>query len=177
MATTDRADATKASTFPSFNLFSQAFQVPSFDNLADFKLPGFDKLETFKVPGLDIGTVLDIQRRNIEAMTAAAQTFTQGMQTIVQRQGEIARQSLEQFRGLLTVSPASAPVEDKLVKQVDLAKASFEKNVADSRELFDLVAKVTDEATDILSRRVVASLDEVKAAIRPKAAERTVLTA
>jgi phasin family protein len=172
MATTDRADAPKGPTFPSFNLFGQAFPMADFN-----KLPGFDKMPAFKVPGFDIGTALDIQRRNIEAMTAAAQTMTQGLQTIFQRQGEIARRSVEQFQGLLHVSPASAPVEDKLVKQVDLAKSSFEKNLADSRELFDLVAKVTEEATDILSRRVVASLDEVKAAVRPKSAERTVLTA
>jgi len=166
MATTDRADAPKGQTFPSFNLFGQAFPML-----------GFNKLPAFKVPGFDMGTALDIQRRNIEAVTAAAQTVTQGMQTIVQRQGEIARRSVEQFQGLLHVAPASAPVEDKLVKQVDLAKTSFEKNVADSRELFDLAAKVTEEATDILSRRVVASLDEVKAAVRPKSEKRTVLTA
>jgi phasin family protein len=172
MATTDRADAPKGQTFPSFNLFGQTFPMAGFG-----KLPSFDKLPAFKVPGFDISTALDIQRRNIEAMTAAAQAMTQGMQTIVQRQGEIARRSIEQFQGLLHVAPASAPVEDKLVKQVDLAKTSFEKNVADSRELFDLAAKVTEEATDILSRRVVASLDEVKAAVRPKSEKRTVLTA
>ena len=42
--------------------------------------------------------------------------------------------------------------------------------MADARELGDIVAKVGTEAADILSRRVVASLDEVKAAARPKAA-------
>jgi hypothetical protein len=51
-----------------------------------------------------------------------------------------------------------------------LTKTSYEKNVADVRELSDIVAKVGTEAADILSRRVVASLDEVKAAARPKAA-------
>ena len=57
-----------------------------------------------------------------------------------------------------------------LVKQIDVAKTSFEKNVTDARELGDLVAKVRFEAADILSRRVVASLDEINAAARPKAA-------
>jgi hypothetical protein len=42
--------------------------------------------------------------------------------------------------------------------------------VADARELGDIVVKVGSEAGDILSRRVVASLDEVKVAARPKAA-------
>jgi hypothetical protein len=58
-----------------------------------------------------------------------------------------------------------------------VAKTSYEKTVADARELGDIVAKVGSEAVDILSRRVVASLDEVKAAARPKATARTALVA
>ena len=61
-------------------------------------------------------------------------------------------------------------VTETLVKQIDLTKTSYEKTVADARELGDSVIKVGSEAGDILSRRVVASLDEVKAAARPKAA-------
>jgi hypothetical protein len=61
-------------------------------------------------------------------------------------------------------------VTETLVKRIDVAKTSYEKNVADGRELGDIVAKVGTEAANILNRRVVASLDEVKAAARPKAA-------
>jgi phasin family protein len=88
----------------------------------------------------------------------------------VRRQGEIARQSVKQFQDLLSFKPSGASVTETLVKQIDLTKTSYEKNVADARELSVIVAKVGTEAADILSRRVVASLDEVKAAARPKAA-------
>jgi phasin family protein len=156
MATTNRADTT-AAPIPSFSSFT--------------KLPAFDAAsfpQAFKLPGFDVTTVLDIQRRNVEALIAANQTIAQGLQTVVQRQGEIARQSVKQFQDLLSVKPAS--VTETLVKRIDLTKTSYEKTVADTRELGDIVAKVGSEAADILSRRVVASLDEVKTAARPKAA-------
>ena len=159
MATTNRADNPTAAPIPSFSSFA--------------KLPAFDAAsftQAFKLPGFDVTTVLDIQRRNVEALTAANQTIAQGLQTVVQRQGEIARQSVKQFQDLLSVKPSSASVTETLVKRIDLTKTSYEKNVADARELGDIVAKVGSEAADILSRRVVASLDEVKAAARPKAA-------
>ena len=157
-------DAATAAPAPSFNSFAKLFQVPGFD-----KLPAFDAaLLAFKLPGFDVNTVVDIQRRNFEALTAANQTVVQGLQTVVRRQGEIARQSVKQFQDLLSVKPAS--VTETLVKRIDLTKTSYEKTVADARELGDIVAKVGSEAADILSRRVVASLDEVKAAARPKAA-------
>jgi phasin family protein len=157
-------DAKATAPAPSFNSFAKLFQVPGFD-----KLPAFDAASlAFKLPGFDVNTVVDIQHRNVEAVTAANQTLVQGLQTVAQRQGEIARQSVKQFQDLLSVKPASVP--ETLVKQIDLTKTAYEKTVADARELGDIVVKVGSEAGDILSRRVVASLDEVKAAARPKAA-------
>src|SRR3954452_12753920 len=159
-------DATTAASAPSFHFFSRLFQVPGSD-----KLPAFDVASltrAFKLPGFDVNTVVDIQRRNVEAVTAGNQTLVQGLQTVVQRQGEIARQSVKQFQDLLSVKPAS--VTETLVKRIELTKTSYEKTVADARELGDIVVKAGSEAADILSRRIVASLDEVKAAARPKAA-------
>jgi phasin family protein len=125
-------------------------------------------IKGFAVPGFDFSAILDIQRKNIEAFTAASQTFTQGLQTVVQRQSEIARQQIEQFQSLLSVTTPNAPVEDNLIKQADLVKAAYEKNVANARELREILTKVSTEASDILSRRVVAGLDEIKAAAQPK---------
>ena len=82
MATTNRADNPTAAPIPSFSSFA--------------KLPAFDAAsfpQAFKLPGFDVNTVLDIQRRNVEALSAANQTIVQGLQTVVRRQGEIARQS------------------------------------------------------------------------------------
>ena len=135
-------------------------------------------IKGFSIPNFDFGTVFDIQRKNIEAFTAASQTFTQGLQTVAKRQSEIARQQMEQFQSLLTTAAPTAKVEDNLVKQADLVKAAYEKNVSNARELQDILTKVTTEASDILSRRVVASLDEIKSvAQKPKAIERTVKAA
>jgi phasin family protein len=123
-------DATTAAPASSFNSFAKLFQVP----------------------GFGINTVVDIQRRNVEALTAANQTIAQGLQTVVQRQGEIARQSVKQFQDLVSFTPSSASVRETLVKRIDLTKTSYEKSVADARELGDIVAKVGTEAADILSR-------------------------
>ena len=166
MATTNRADNPTAAPIPSFRSFTK---LPTF-NAASFP-------QAFKLPGFDVTTVLNIQRRNVEALIAANQTIAQGLQTVVQRQGEIARQSVKQVQDLLSVKPSSASITETLVKRIDLAKTSYEKTVADARELGDIVVKVGSEAVDILSRRVVASLDEVKAAARPKETNRTAVVA
>src|SRR3954451_16981504 len=76
----------------------------------------------FSLPGFDFGAIFDMQRKNIEAFTAASQTFTQGLQTVAKRQSEIARQQVEQFQSLLANAAPTAKVDDNLVKQADLVK-------------------------------------------------------
>src|SRR3954453_1944337 len=113
----------KAAPAPSFNSFAKLFQLPGFD-----KLPAFDAASlAFKLPGFDVTTVVDIQRRNVEAVTAANQTLVQGLQTVVQRQGEIARQSIKQVQDLLSVKPSSGSANEVLVKQIELTKTAYEK--------------------------------------------------
>ena len=71
-------------------------------------------IKGFSLPNFDFNTIFDIQRKNIEAITAASQTFSQGLQTVAKRQSEIARQQMEQFQSLLTTAAPTAKVEDGL---------------------------------------------------------------
>jgi len=171
MSTTSNASAA-ATPFASF---AKLFQIPGFDKLSAFDAPAL--AQAFKVPGFDANAVLDIQRRNVEAVMAANQTVAQGLQTVARRQSEIAQQSVKQFQDFLSARPSGTSINEVLVKQIDAAKTSYEKGVADARELGDLVAKVGTEASNILSRRVLAGLDEVKAAAKPKAADRVAVVA
>jgi phasin family protein len=172
MNSTNNAGAAAASSLASF---AKLFQVPGTNTLPAFDANSFT--EAFKVPGFDATALLDIQRRNVEALIAANQTLAQGLQTVAQRQSEIARQAVAQFQDLLSSNPSSTSVEATLVRQIDVAKTSYEKNVTNVRELGDLVAKVGTEVANILSNRVLASLDEVKTAAESRTAGRVSLVA
>ena len=53
-------------------------------------------LESFQVPGVDLRSVLDSQRKNVEALTQATQIATEGATAIGRRQAEILRSAIEQ---------------------------------------------------------------------------------
>lgn len=122
-------------------------------------------LGDFKVPGLDVDAILASQRKNIEAVTAANQLAIEGLQAVLRRQAEILRASVEESSNYVNQVVAAGTPEEKAAKQAELAKAAFEKALANARELAELVAKSNTEAAEILSKRVSESLDEVKAAI------------
>ena len=125
-------------------------------------------LGDFKVPGLDVDAILASQRKNIEAVTAANQLAIEGLQAVLRRQAEILRASVEESSNYVNQVVAAGTPEEKAAKQAELAKAAFEKALANARELAELVAKSNSEAAEILSKRVSESLDEVKAAIAKK---------
>ena len=62
--------------------------------------------------------------------------------------------------------------EDKLAKQAGAAKEAFETAVTNISELAKLVQQSRTEAFEVIRKRVIESLDEVKAAFEPKPAKK-----
>jgi phasin family protein len=122
-------------------------------------------LGDFKVPGIDFEAIVASQRKNIEAVTTANQLAVEGLQAVLRRQAEIIRQSIEEASSLVGDFTSVGAPEEKAAKQAELVKSTFEKALANVKELSELVAKSNAEAADILAKRVSESLDEVKSAI------------
>ena len=122
----------------------------------------------FKVPGVDMDAMLQSQRKNIEALTAANQLAVEGMQAVARRQMEILRQTMEEASTTMQGMMATGTPEEGVAKQADLVKTAFEKALSNMKEMAEMIAKSNYEAADVLSKRVSASLEEIKAAAGKK---------
>jgi phasin family protein len=119
-------------------------------------------LGEYRIPALDVDAVVESQRRNLEALTHASQLAAEGVRAVTQRQAEIAQQSIEQASGLFREWTQPAAPAERLVRQVEASKQTFEKAVADARELAELVTKAGTEVFGIVARRASESLDEMR---------------
>ena len=129
-------------------------------------------LGEFKLPGVDVDAVLQAQRKNIEALTAANRTAAEGVQAFARRQSEILRQNFAELQAQFSSVAAPGAPQEKLAKQTELAKTAFEKAITDMKELAELLAKSNTEAAEIVSKRVSASFDELKTVLKAPAAKR-----
>ena len=116
----------------------------------------------FKFNGFDFEAVLAGQRRNIEAFTAANQAALDGFQMLAKRQAEMVHQSVDEANKAVKEMLAAGSPEEKAARQAELTKAAFERAVANTRELTDLVARSQGQAIDLINKRVAEGLDEVK---------------
>ena len=125
-------------------------------------------MSDMKFPVVGFETVVESQRKNIEAFTAANQTAFEGVQALFQRQAEVVRNSVEEMTKATTDLWAAVSPEEKAAKQADLVKKTYEGAIANLREAIDMLAKTNTQAADLINKRVGESLDEIKVAVAKK---------
>ena len=116
-----------------------------------------------KIPGVDIDAIVASQKKNFEALNAANKMMYDGFQTMMKRQAEIMRQTVEDASSVSSnFSDVSNP-GDQVARQTEFAKSVLESNLSNARELSEMMTKSQNEVLNLLSARVSQSLDEVKA--------------
>jgi len=156
-----------------YEFTTEAFKFGDFTKAyADFNKFAADYSKMFangKAPSFDFETAFSSQRKNVEALTAANQLAFQGAQAVFRRQVELVREAFDKFGTVSKDFVAPGNPEEKLAKQAELGKAAFESALANAREIGELVQKTSEDAMQVISKRVAANFDEVKAALKTKA--------
>jgi len=116
----------------------------------------------FRMPGLDVETIVAIQRKNLEALTQANQLAVEGVRAVAQRQAELVQQAMEQASVMFREFTQPGAAEDRVAKNVDVARQAFEQGVANARELTELATKANTDVFSVIARRVSESFDEVR---------------
>jgi phasin family protein len=119
-------------------------------------------MKDFKFPSMNVEGAMAMQRKNMEALTTANQLAAEGFQTIARRQAEILKESIEDFTGALKDMMSAGSPENNAAKHADIAKHTFERTLANMRELAELAAKSNAEAFEVINKRMVESIDEMK---------------
>jgi phasin family protein len=125
----------------------------------------------FRFPGVDVEPIVASQRKNLEALVQANQLAVEGAQTVLRRQIELARESMDDFSALFRdfVQP-NGSAADRLAKQAEASKLLIEKGLASARELAELVTKTNTDTFNVISKRVTEGLDEVRDYTKTRAA-------
>ena len=123
---------------------------------SEFKAPQMPAM-----PAFDPSSVVNFNRRNVEAASAASQAFTESVQAISRRQAEVARAHVEKCLKTTKDMLTGGSPEVNTSKQVELAKTIFENSLSNLREVSELAAKSGFEVFDVINRRAAESLDEI----------------
>jgi phasin family protein len=147
---------TRKSIFPEFNV----------------NLPDWSKLlGDMQTKAVEPSQLLEAHQRNLEAWTKAQAVVAQGFQAISERQAEIIRNRMTQSASVIQGVIQNPKLDGGA--QVDAIKAAVEVQVAELKELTEMVSKVQADALTILRDRFVAGMEEVGAKTKTAAKSAT----
>jgi phasin family protein len=122
------------------------------------EMPLFDftkLLSQFRIPGVDFASIVDRERKNIEALAEANRVAFEGWQALIRRQSEILQEAMKQ-------AVADASQEDALKRRADLAKDRFESALNNMRELAEMATKSQKDAFDVVRKRVEENMESFR---------------
>ena len=115
-----------------------------------------------KLPELNFERLIAAQKKNIEAFVGANQIVAEGYQAVAKRQTEVARVAIQAAQSQMSELMAGGAPDERIAKQVDLAKTGIEQAAQSIREMSEVIQKSQAEAFEILKRRMDESVDEIK---------------
>ena len=120
----------------------------------------------FKVPAVDVDKIVAAQKKNIETLASANKLATEAMQSLFERQTAVVRENVEELTAAMQELLAVGEPKDKVARQAELTRESIERAVTNLKELNESVAKTNGAVFEILNKRFVEGLDEVKGLVK-----------
>ena len=125
-------------------------------------------LAQFKVPGVDINALMEARRKDIEALVTANRQAYEGMQLLAHRQAEMLKEAMAEWQAATEDMMSGKSPGTGAAKQAELGKQTFEKALANMRELAEMATKSQSEAWEVVTRRFHENLEELKKLMHPK---------
>ena len=110
----------------------------------------------------DSTALLAAHRRNMEVLSNANRLALEGAQAVARRHMEIMQQTMTELSEHMRELSTPETPQAKAARQADLVKKSYERAVANIRDLSDLIQRSNGEALAVLSERFKEAMDEVK---------------
>ena len=123
-------------------------------------------LGQMKLPGMpDTEALMRAHQRNMEALSAANRIALEGAQAVAKRHMEIMQQTMAELTETLKALASGGGPQDKAAKQAEMLKSAYERAVANTREVGDLIQRSNGEAMGALNQRVTEAIGELTALI------------
>ena len=118
-----------------------------------------------KLPKVDVEQLVEVQRKNIDALGRAAQAASEGAQALAGKQREILETAFrETTQAVRDFKPMGNPTE-VVAKQSEFARKAFEAALQNTRDVAELAKKAASDPAAIIKNRMQKNLNELREAV------------
>lgn len=117
-----------------------------------------------ELPGVNVSSVLETQRKNVEALSQANRRAFETAQAMLDRQMEMLKEAVTAASWALSDLSATKSPTKAATKQGELLKQLVERALSNLREMTDIVTKANEDALKTIRKRVEESIKEIRQA-------------
>ena len=125
----------------------------------DWGLPGLDfakLIESCQISGVDMKALLDMEKKNIDALIEVNRSAYESWRNLIARQAEV-------FQETMTAIAAEAGNEAMTGKRTEIARHGFETALANMRQLAETATEQQKQTVEILRRRFEEGMAAMRA--------------
>ena len=115
---------------------------------------------SFGSPSFKMDALLEMHRKNADAVVSANYVVLDGLNRLAQRQGELFAATVNDYTKVTRDLFARASLEEKSSSQVGAVRDIYASSVASLRELSDIAVNTNVTVAEILTTRVREAFDE-----------------
>lgn len=116
-----------------------------------------------RIPSVKPEELMAAQKKNMDAFVEANRAAAAGYQDLFRKQVAIFEETMAEARAQLARFDASRLTPEGAAAQAEIAKAAFEKAIANMKALAEAAQKANQQAFEIVSARVKDSIEELRA--------------
>jgi len=118
------------------------------------------------LPKVDVDKLIEMHRKNIDALEQSAQVASGGAKSLADKQREMIETAFSEAAAMARDFKPSGDPKEVLAKQAEFAKKAFDITVQNTRDIAQLTTQTTTDASKIIQDRLRESLNELGASLR-----------
>ena len=126
--------------------------------------------EAFKMPAFDFAAMQQTHEKNVNALIEANKAAMAGYKSIYTKQTALFQAALSEMKDRMADFQGQPMTADSAAKNMETAKAAFEKALADVKEITELAQSANSDAFEILKTRAEEVMAEIQDATKKLAA-------
>jgi phasin family protein len=121
--------------------------------------------EKLGLPKVDVGKLVEMNRKNFDALMRSASVAQESTKAFAEKQGEIIQAAFKETLAMVKDFHPTGSPQEIVAKQSEYARKAFDVAMQNTRDLAELATKSTAEAARIIRERIHDNLIELQESV------------
>jgi phasin family protein len=124
--------------------------------------------EQYVLPGMNTGALLERNRKNVDALAAANKRILEHAETVMARQGEMLRQTMEEASAVVKARLSADTPQTLAAQEEKLLRTVLSRTLHHMCAVAEMTAQANAEAFEAINQRITENVEDIRMMLRKR---------